>query len=80
MSTVQIYNTRTDVWTQKADHTVSRYLSNVYFFQYGSELIYWDRYGAVEYKVDSDTWVENWPDGVPVALDYYATGRAVVYQ
>ena len=50
------------------------------FFQYGSELIYYDTIGAIEYQMATNTWVTDWPDGVPVAMWKYQPGKVIVYQ
>ena len=78
--TVQIYNMRTDIWTQLPDHTAAREFNRGNFFQYGSELIYFDDLGAIEYKMDTNTWVMDWPDGIQVSRWAYQTGNVFVYQ
>lgn len=70
---------KTDVWTQMPDYPSPNGLIGGMFIQYGKELIYLGKAGeAIEYKKDTNTWINDWPDGVPAAN--FKPGRAVVYQ
>ena len=80
MPTVQIYNTRTDVWVQLPNQAASRALDGGNFFQYGSELIYYDKFGAIQFDVATNTWFTDWPDGVPVSTWKYQPGKIIIYQ
>ena len=79
MKTVQIYNVRIDTWTLLPDHNAARELIDGKFYQHGSELLYFDKYGAIEVEMTTNTWFTDWPDGVPVAQYAFNNGKVVVY-